>query len=128
MCLFLLNKRLGCLSPGQVPSDFEEFISAAQTVISITQRMRYRPPVHKLWRTKDWLALRDLGQNMYQLARKHLEEKAVVLEDEGDGEKHNFMSFMLRDEKISMKEAAVNTINMMAGGIDTVSGVMREEH
>ena len=121
MCLFLLNKRLGCLGPGPVPSEFDEFISATQTVLDITHRMRYRPPLHKIMRTKDWLALRRLGQRIYQLARTHVEEIATKMEDgQDDDENVNFMSFMLRNEGINMKEATVNTIHMMAGGIDTV--------
>lgn len=121
MCLFLLNKRLGCLGPREVPKDIDEFITSAQSILSVTQRMRYKPPLYKIWKTRDWLELRRLAQHIYQLAHRHVEERAVQLENEDEGEKHNFMSFMLKDEKISMKEATVNTIHMMAGGIDTVS-------
>lgn len=121
VCFFLLNKRLGCLGPGEVPRDFDEFITSAQRVLSVTQSMRYKLPLYKIWKTKDWLELKRLGHHIYQLALRHVEERAVQLENEDESGKRSFMSFMLKDEQISMNEATVNTIHMMAGGIDTTS-------
>ena len=77
ICMFVLGKRLGCLEL-EIPSNCKRFIDAVNNFITITQELQFALPFHKFISTKNWKALAQNQQCMYDIAMGHIQEKVSL--------------------------------------------------
>lgn len=121
---------MGCLEE-QMPPDCREFVDNAHVNLETTNKLLYGGlPLHKLWKTKTWKEMVNAQDMMLSYAGKQVEEKIKAIEESsaaleaGDalaelGE--DFLTYMIHSGKMSMQEIAVNAIDLLLAGVDTVS-------
>ena len=92
------------------------------------ERLFFAVPLYCIWPTKDFKAVRGGFQWIFELALKQVEEdineedKKALEAGEGDEApaKVDFLTYVVHSGKLSMKDAAVNAIDLMSGGVEIV--------
>lgn len=126
--LFVLGKRLGCLDK-VMPQECKGLVDDLHTMLVITNKMLVGIPFHKLWKTKNWKALVGSVDRMLSYAGRQVDDKIKKIEEaeRGDGlgaeEGMDFLTYMLHSSsgKMTVEEIAVNAIDLILAGVDTVS-------
>ena len=128
VCLFVLGKRLGCLEK-VMPQECKGLVDDVHTMLVTTSKMMSGLPFHKLWKNKNWKTLVSSMDGMLSYAGGLVNEKVkrIELAEEGDGleteEGMDFLTYMLHSSsgKMTVEEIAVNAIDLIIAGVDTVS-------
>ena len=133
MAVFVLGKRLGCLND-PVPPDCQEWIDVIQDAMASTQKLMMGPPIYKYIPTKAYRKMKESIRRLYQLAIKRVKQKMDEITEEdrrlaeaGEGEEGeapaqvDFLTYLMHSGKMTTGEVATNCIDMMTGGVDTVS-------
>jgi len=133
VAVFVLGKRLGCLDD-PVPPDCQEWIDVIQDLMASTQKVMMGPPIYKYIPTKAYRKMKESITRLYQLAIKRVKQKMDEITEEdrrlaeaGEGEEGeapaqvDFLTYLMHSGKMTTGEVAINCIDMMTGGVDTVS-------
>ena len=133
MAVFVLGKRLGCLDD-PVPPDCQEWIDLIQDAMASTQKLMMGPPIYKYIPTKTYRKMKESIRRLYQLAIKRVKQKMDEITEEdrrlaeaGEGEEGeapaqvDFLTYLMHSGKMTTGEVATNCIDMITGGVDTVS-------
>ncbi len=124
--LFVLGKRLGCLGE-EMPPDCKEFVDSVHIMMETTNKLLFGFPFHKIWRTKKWKALIDSSNTMLSHCSKLVDEKIDQIEKSskaGETEAElgtDFLTHMIHSGKMGVDEIAVNAVDLLTAGVDTVS-------
>ena len=126
--LFVLGKRLGCFEE-VTPQECKDVVNDLHTMQVTTSKMINGIPFHKLWKNKNWKTLVSSVDGMLSYAGSLVNEKVkeIELAEEGDGleteEGMDFLTYMLHSSsgKMTVEDIAVNAIDLILGGVDTVS-------
>ena len=117
---------MGCLED-TVPPDCQEFISCVQGFVTTTSDIMMTLPFYKSQVNKLWNKLLEQINYIYEYASELIQEKIEEIKRHASEGKDNeeqgddFLSHMVCSGKMDVKEIAVNAIDLLAAGIDTVS-------
>ena len=122
----MLGKRLGCLED-PVPPDCKEFINSIAEFVVLANKLLFGFPLHKFMRTKNWEMFVHHYKTIYTFANslvrakiEDIENKVVKKQEEGGDDGHDFVSHMIQSGKMDIKEIAVNSVDLLSAGVDTV--------
>ena len=115
-----------------MPTDCKAFVDDIHALLHTTDKLLFGLPFHKLWRTKNWkelLRAQDgvmkftggLVQGKMEEVMREEREKAEEEEDLQAELGMDFLTYMLHSGTMSAEEVAVNAMDMLAAGVDTVS-------
>ena len=120
----MLGKRLGCLED-PMPQDCREFVDNVRGFIHTTNKLVIGLPLHRFIKTQNWKNLVKHFEMAYSIARGLVKTRIEEIDrraQTGEGKiKDDFLSHMIYSGKMSTKEVAVNAIDLLAAGVDTVS-------
>ena len=123
--LFIYGKRLGCLGD-EMPPECKHFVDSIHTFFEATSKVLFGFPLHKLWRTKNWKTLVSSFDDVFTYASGQINEKIKEIEEAGKSEKADaelgmdFLTYMIHSGTMSVEEIAVNAIDLLSAGVDTV--------
>ena len=126
--LFVLGKRMGCLED-TIPPNCQEFIDDVHGFVSISSDLLVGIPFHKVFRTRKWDKLVQSFNGMYSHSMGLIKTKIEEIEKEamtkdGEGEEEDtdldFLSYMIHSKKMNIEEIAVNAVDLLNAGVDTV--------
>ena len=134
MAVFVLGKRLGCLDD-PVPPDCQEWIDVIQDAMASTQKVMITElSIYKYIPTKAYRKMKESIRRLYQLAIKQVKQRMDEITEEdrrlaeaGEGEEGeapaqvDFLTYLMHSGKMTTGEVATNCIDMITGGVDTVS-------
>ena len=107
-----------------MPHDCREFVDNIQGFLETTSKLLMGVPLHKFIKTQNWKNLVKHFEKAYSIASGLTKSRIEEIEREaetGEGEeKDDFLSHMIHSGKMSVEEVAVNAIDLMSAGIDTV--------
>ena len=113
-----------------MPPECKEFVECTKINFETTNKLLYSIPLHRLWRTKNWRKMVNAQGTMLSYASKLVEEKMKEIEEgmvaEEAGDVHaelsdDFLTHMVHSGKMDLERIAVNAIDLLTGGVDTVS-------
>jgi len=113
-----------------MPPDCQEFIDHMQGFIDTTSKLLFGIPLHKYMRTSNWKKLvqqmdftYSFSSSLIQAKIEEIEKKeAESREDDNAGEEaaEDFLTHMVYSGKMDINEIAVNAVDLLAAGVDTV--------
>ena len=128
----MLGKRLGCLGD-QMPPECKHFVDSIQDFTLVTSEMLFGLPFHKIWRTKKWKRLVSSLDDSYTFAKGYVDQKMKEIEelDKNSAGDHDhqaelgmdFLTYMIYSGNMSLADIAVNAIDLLGAGVDTVSRI-----
>ena len=128
--LFVVGKRLGCLED-PIPPESREYMDSIEILLESMLQLMYGLPLHKLWRTKAWDTMVSTQGFMLSYAGKLVKEKIKEMEENRDAAENmgeasaelgkDFLTYMICSGKMGLEEIAVNAVDIIAAGLDTVS-------
>ena len=113
-----------------MPQECKGLVDDLHTMLVTTSKMLNGIPFHKLWKNKNWKTLVSSMDGMLSYAGGLVNEKVkkIELAEEGDvgletEEGMDFLTYMLHSSsgKMTVEEIAVNAIDLILAGVDTVS-------
>ncbi len=108
-----------------MPPDCKKFVESMDSFLESTNKLIFGLPFHKLWKTKNWKALVNSLDTAYKFCSSQIQEKFKEIEEaekEPDSEVGmDFLSYMIHSGKMSKEVIAVNAVDLMSAGVDTVS-------
>ena len=112
-----------------MPAECRQFVDDVHSFITTTDTLFYSLPLHWIWRTKHWKELVQAQEGMLKYNRSVVNQKIKEMEraaEEGgsDGEAElgtDFMTYMVSKGDMSVQEIAVNAMDLLNAGVDTVS-------
>ena len=133
VAVFVLGKRLGCLDD-PVPPDCQEWIDVIQELMASTQKVIMELSLYKYIPTKAYRTMKESIRRVYQLAIERVKQRMDEITEEDrrlaearEGEEEeapaqvDFLTYLMHSGKLSVEEVATNCIDMITGGVDTVS-------
>ena len=116
---------MGCLEE-EMPPECKQFVRDLHTLNYATDKLLFGLPFHKLWRTKDWKDLVQSQKGMLEFANKLISQKIREIKKEGTESSKaelgtDFLTYMINSGSLSAEEIAVNAVDLLEAGIDTVS-------
>ncbi len=112
-----------------MPQECKEFVDNVHEFTAVTAEMFFGIPFHKFWRNKKWNRLLKSLEGLFTYSKGHVDEKIREIEEGGvmDGDHQaelgmDFLSYMIHSGKMSVQDIAVNAIDLLTAGVDTVSG------
>ena len=130
----MLGKRLGILDTDNPSQESQMFMDAVSDIFTLLSRLQTtKLPLYKLWPTKDVRALKQAMKTQYELAKKYVEKKVVEIkeedkralerraEEEEAPDKVDFLTYLLHSQRMSVDEATTYTMDLVGGGVETVS-------
>lgn len=120
---FVVGKKLGCLND-PVPPECNQFMEDMNAFLESTQKLMYGLPLHKLWRTKTWDAMVNSEGSKIAFTAKMVKEKISQINAAAEMTStelgNDFLTYMIHSGRMDAEEIAVNAIDLISGGIDTV--------
>lgn len=112
-----------------MPPDCRQFVDDIHTFLGTTEKLLYGLPLHKIWRTGNWKKLirsqkgilsyagNLVNQKIREIAKEDAESADNVQAELGT----DFLTYMVHSGKMSVEEVAVNAMDLLNAGVDTVS-------
>jgi cytochrome P450 len=113
-----------------MPPECKKFVDSAKINLDATSKLIFSIPFHRLWRTKNWKRMVNALDYMWSFAGELVKEKILEIEEKnaaaGNTDIHaelgdDFITYMILSGKMGTEEIAVNAIDMLGAGVDTVS-------
>ena len=114
-----------------MPPECKQFVDNIHSFMETTSKLFFSLPFHKIWRTKNWKALVNSFDDLYTYASGQVNEKIREIEEaDKSGESEtvdaelgmDFLTYMIHSGTMSVEELAVNAIDLLTAGVDTVRG------
>ena len=134
MYYFVLGRKIGCLDVKNTPPEVQQLINNFQVFLKYTEKILFSPAkLHQLVGTKQWKTLRSSLLTVYNIALKNVEGKlqevredlSAASSDDEPPEKMDFITYLMLNGKLTPQEIALNAIDFLLAGIDTVSVITR---
>ena len=115
-----------------MPPECKHFVDNIHTFFDANSKVVFGLPLHKLWRTKNWKTLVSSFDDLYTYASGQINEKIKEIEEAGKlnvSEKADaelgmdFLTYMIYSGTVRVEEIAVNAIDLLSAGVDTVSSI-----
>ncbi len=109
-----------------MPEDCREFMDGMRDLTEVTRKVLMQPHIHEYFKTKNYKKLLKIMEALYSIASGHVQSRIKEIEEasqdasEGEGE-DDFLSHMIYSGTMSVDEIAVNAIDLLGAGINTVS-------
>ena len=110
-----------------MPPECKKYVDSIHIFLETTAQLMFSLPFHKIWPTKNWKALINSFDYLYTYASGHVNEKIAELEKVKESEKADaelgmdFLTYMIHSGTMSVEELAVNAVDLIGAGVDTVS-------
>lgn len=118
---------MGCLED-EMPPECKKFVDNLHSFLVTTNKMFFGLPLHKLWKTKNWKELVRSQKDMFDYTSSLVNQKIKEIEkDAGSSEEvqaelgTDFLTYMVHSGSLSVEEIAINSIDLLSAGVDTVS-------
>jgi len=120
---------MGCLKD-TIPPDCQKFIDDVHGFLSTSNDLLMGIPFHYFFRTRKWDKLTQNFIGVYSHAMglikakiEEIEKEAMnkVEEEEDEGTDLDFLTHMINSKKMKIEEVAVNAVDLLGAGVDTVS-------
>ena len=126
---------MGCLEE-QMPQECRDFVNNVHVFIVVSSELFFGIPFHKLWRTKKWKKLVESLGAIFMYTKGHVDQKIMEIEEarsKGDAEHQaelgmDFLTYMIYSGNLSVKDIAMNSIDLLTAAVDTVRGFHRNYH
>lgn len=118
-----------------MPPECKKFVDDVHSFTATTGKILFGLPFHKIWRTKQWKELvnsldgiltytgHQVNQKIKKIEREEKEEADEAGENQAELEM-DFLTNMIHSGKMSVNEIAVNAMDLLTAGVDTVSEVI----
>lgn len=108
-----------------MPPDCKQYVEDIRSFFLCTERLLFGLPFHKIWPTKNWKELMRSQKGVLDFTSDLVREKMdnVVKEGKDIGAElgMDFFTYMLHSGDMSAEQIAVNAIDLLGAGVDTVS-------
>ena len=113
-----------------MPPECKKYVDSIHIFLETTTKLMFSLPFHKIWPTKNWKTLVNSFDYLYSYASGHVNEKIAELEkaeklnefEKVDAELGmDFLTYMIHSGNMSVEELAVNAVDLISAGVDTVS-------
>ena len=110
-----------------MPPECKKFVADLHSFLDTTNKLFYELPLHKLWKTRNWKELLRSQKDMFSYTSKLVNEKIREIEAENSMEVQlaelgtDFLTYMVHSGSLSVGEIAINAIDLLGAGVDTVS-------
>lgn len=131
---FILGKRLGSLKTnGEASPESQEFITAVRKLFNNFTDLMFSLPLYRIYPTKIWKTVVSGNIEVHKLARHFINEKLAEIEEEDRKaleassseeeapDKVDFLTYLVHSGKMSIEEVSVNIVDLLSGGVETVS-------
>ncbi len=127
--MFVLGKRMGCLED-QMPQDSKNFVDSVHDFTAVSAEMFFGIPFHRLWRNEKWRRLISSLGSIFTYTEGHINQKIKEIEeaskDVAASDLHaaagmDFLTYMIYSGKLSAPDIAMDAIDLLTAGVDTVS-------
>lgn len=125
---------MGCIpDPLQTPPDCKSVLQSVQTFFRTKHEttMGLDLPLFVQRATVPWRALSDATSNVYTTVLHYVEQKLNKIKEEDCkieelstsdvSKKVDFLTYIIQSGMLSMKDATLNSVDLIGGGVDTVS-------
>jgi len=115
---------MGCLGD-QMPPDCKKFVDDFHGFIASMEKIMFGIPFHKIWRNKVWRDFLAYMDGFLTYTSSQVSQKIQEIEEHiGNHQKAelgmDFLTYMIHSGKMSVPEIAVNTMDLLSAGVDTV--------
>jgi cytochrome P450 len=117
---------MGCLRE-QMPPECKEFVENTKINFDTTNKLMFSIPFHRLWRTRKWKKMVNALNYIISYAGKLVKERISEIAKDADANAElgdDFLTYMILSGKMGTEEIAVNAIDLLGAGVDTVSASM----
>ena len=116
---------MGCLEE-QMPQDCKDLVDNIHKFTVVSTEMFFGIPFHRLWRTKKWDRLIESLGAIFDYTKGHIDQKIKEIQEgkEGDFQAElgmDFLTYMIHSGQLSIADIAMDAIDLLTAGVDTVS-------
>ncbi|KAF7493730.1 Ecdysone 20-monooxygenase [Sarcoptes scabiei] len=128
ICMLCLDCRIGALvnvSDDDVSkvsnNNGRKLIESTKLLFDTFNELYYGFPFWKLWPTNAWNNLVKAETEIYEIASEYVDEAIRNLNDRDPNERQTVLETLLKTENLSIDEIKITIIDLIIGGIFTVS-------
>ena len=110
-----------------MPQECKDMVDNIHKFTVVSTEMFFGVPFHKLWRTKKWERLIESLGAIFDYTKGHIDQKIKEIQD-GNEEVDlqaelgmDFLTYMIHSGQLSIADIAMNAIDLLTAGVDTVS-------
>ncbi|XP_074649828.1 cytochrome P450 10-like [Tubulanus polymorphus] len=122
VCTFLFDTRIGCFQ--EPPSMLaQEFLYNLLEFFKSMQPLMYNMPVYRYYPTQLWKKFSSHLDSVFAIGQMYVDKKITALDKISQKGKlrESMMEFLLAQEGLTKQEVNSTAIEMMTGGVETVS-------